>query len=130
LFLSPELDAKSFGFSPAASEALGYGRLPLMHTETCIIRNIKGDCTHSKGQCRANLVDRTGASFPVLRGNGHRNLIYNSIPTYRLDKRKEYKKSGVGLMTLLFTTETEAEMLAVVNAYRTSAPPKGQYTRR
>jgi hypothetical protein len=57
-------------------------------------------------------------------------LIYNSIPTYRLDKRKELKKSGVGLMTLLFTTETEAEMLAVVNAYRTSAPPKGQYTRR
>lgn len=130
LFLSPELDAKSFGFSPTASEALGYGRLPLMHTETCIIRNIKGDCTHSKGQCRANLVDRTGASFPVLRGKGHRNLIYNSIPTYRLDKRKEYKKSGVGLMTLLFTTETEAEMKSIVEAYRTSAPPKGQYTRR
>ncbi len=130
LFLSPELDAKTFGFSPMASEALGYGRLPLMHTETCIIRNIKGDCTHSKGQCKANLVDRTGASFPVLRGNGHRNLIYNSLPTYRLDKRKEYKKSGVGLLTLLFTTETEAEMRSIVEAYRTSAPPKGQYTRR
>jgi hypothetical protein len=57
-------------------------------------------------------------------------VLYNSLPTYRLDKRKELKKSGVGLLTLLFTVETEAEMRAVVEAYRTSAPPKGNYTRR
>lgn len=130
LFLSPESDPKEFGFSPLAYEALGYGRLPLMHTETCIIRNVKGDCTHSRGQCHASLVDRTGASFPILRGNGHRNLIYNSLPTYRLDKRKELKKSGVGLLTLLFTTETETEMGSIVEAYRNSALPKGNYTRR
>ncbi len=130
LFLSPESEPKDFGFAPMAYEWLGYGRLPLMHTETCIIRNVLGDCTRSNRQCRADLVDRTGATFPVLRGNGHRNLIYNSLPTYRLDKRKELKKSGVGLMTLLFTTETDSEMRSVLEAYRNSAPPKGNYTRR
>ena len=130
LFLSPESEPKEFGFSPMAWETLGYGRTPLMHTETCLIRNVNGSCPQSKGQCTALLTDRTGASFPLLRGNGHRNLLYNSLPTYRLDKRKELKKSGVGLLTLLFTVETDAEIRAVLEAYRTSAPPKGNYTRR
>lgn len=130
LFLSPEAEPKSFGFSPPALEVLGYGRLPLMHTETCLIRNIKGACPKNTAQCRADLVDRTGASFPVLRANGHRNLVYNSLPTYRLDKRKELKKCGVGLLTLLFTVENETEMNRVLEQYRTSAPPKGAFTRR
>lgn len=130
LFLSPETDGKSFGFASLAYEALGYGRLPLMQTETCIIRNIKGSCPNDHTRCHAELIDRTGASFPVLRADGHRNLIYNSLPTYRLDKRKELKKSGVGLLTLLFTTETEAEMQAVLQAYRKGAPPTGKFTRR
>ncbi|MBQ3153917.1 MAG: U32 family peptidase, partial [Clostridia bacterium] len=107
-----------------------YGRLPLMQTETCIIRNIKGSCPNDHTRCHAELIDRTGASFPVLRADGHRNLIYNSLPTYRLDKRKELKKSGVGLLTLLFTTETEAEMQAVLQAYRKGASPTGKFTRR
>lgn len=130
LFLSPETDGKSFGFASLAYEMLGYGRLPLMQTETCIIRNIKGNCPGDHTRCKAELVDRTGASFPVLRADGHRNLIYNSLPTYRLDRRKELKKSGVGLLTLLFTTETETEIQSVLQAYRNSAPPSGKFTRR
>lgn len=130
LFLSPEADPKTFGFSAMALETLGYGRLPLMHTETCLIRNIKGSCPGHAAQCRAELLDRTGASFPVLRANGHRNLLYNSLPTYRLDKRKELKKSGVGLLTLLFTVESESEMRLAVEQFISSAPPKGAFTRR
>lgn len=130
LFLSPETDGKSFGFANLAYEMLGYGRLPLMQTETCIIRNIKGNCPDGHTRCHADLTDRTGASFPVLRADSHRNLIYNSLPTYRLDKRKELKKSGVGLLTILFTTETESEMKSVLQAFRTNAPPAGKFTRR
>ena len=130
LFLSPESDGKSFGFAALAYEMLGYGRLPLMQTETCIIRNIKGNCMGEQTRCHAELIDRTGASFPVMRADGHRNLIYNSLPTYRLDKRKELKKSGVGLLTLLFTTETETEMKQIVQSFRDSAPPTGKFTRR
>ncbi len=130
LFVSPEADPKSFGFSKAALEALGYGRVPLMHTQTCIIRNVSGAC-QQKDLCRATLTDRTGASFPLLRGYKHRNLLYNSLPSYRLDKRKEWKKAGVGLMTLLFTTETERDMQNIRDRFLASAPPDGlTFTRR
>lgn len=130
LLVSLESDPKNFGFSQTALEALGYGRVPLMHTQTCIIRNVKETCM-KKGLCTATLTDRTGASFPLLRGYGHRNLLYNSLPSYRLDRRKEWKKAGVGLMTLLFTNETEREMQDIRERYLMSAPPEGlAFTRR
>lgn len=143
LFLSPESDLLSFGMSSSAMEALGYGRIPLMQTENCIIRNIAGKCLHPEerngkdanapgmSRCASELIDRTGASFPVLRADGHRNLIYNSLPTYRLDRRKELKKAGIGLCTLLFTTETEREIRTVLDCFRTSeAHPPFPITRR
>lgn len=138
LFISPEIDPKQFGFTAVALEALGYGRIPLMHTENCIIRNILGscpsggnrDCRQSE-RCHAELVDRTGADFPVLRSWGHRNMIYNSVVSYHLDERKERKRSGVGLTTLLFTTESEEEMQTIVTWFRTEKKPFGfPYTRR
>ena len=138
LFLSPEASPLGFGPSAAAMEALGYGRIPLMHTETCIIRNIRGDCPEKTGKknggdrrCFASLVDRSGAVFPVLRAEGHRNTVYNAVPTYRLDRRKELRKAGVGLLTLLFTTETEKEMESVLRCFRESDPhPPFAFTRR
>lgn len=60
-----------------------FGRQVLMHTENCIIKNICGGCAKN---CRATLTDRTGASFPVYGEFGHRNLIFNSVPTYLTDK--------------------------------------------
>ena len=137
LFLSPESDLFSFGMSTAAMEALGYGRIPLMQTETCLIRNILGTCagrggpSSSADPCRADLIDRTGASFPILRADGHRNLVYNSVPTYRLDRRKDLKKAGIGLCTLLFTTETDGEIETVLQCYRSSEKnPPFPHTRR
>ncbi len=133
LFLSPEADETAFGFTPVALETLGYGRVPLMHTENCIVRRVNGKCPPRKDGtlCEATLTDRVGASFPVLRAYGHRSQLYNSLPTYRLDRRKALKKSGVGLLTLLFTTETPDEMFAVRERFMTSAPPDGiPFTRR
>lgn len=133
LFLSPEAEQESFGFTPMALETLGYGRLPLMHTETCLVCRVRGSCAGEQAEqpCSALLTDRVGASFPVFRTYGHRTLLYNSLPTYRLDKRKALKKGGVGLLTLLFTVEPEAEMLRIRERFLTSAPPDGlTFTRR
>ncbi|MBP5231150.1 MAG: U32 family peptidase [Clostridia bacterium] len=139
LFLSPEADPFSFGPSSAAMEALGYGRIPLMQTQTCLIRNILGKCPaperNGSGRethpCRADLVDRANASFPVLRADGHRNILYNSVPTYRLDRRRDLRKAGVGLCTLLFTTETDEEIRTVLQCFRSGETrPPFPYTRR
>lgn len=133
LFLSPESEQDGFGFTPMALETLGYGRLPLMHTEVCLIKRVRGACAEETADqpCSAMLTDRVGASFPILRTYGHRNLLYNSLPTYRLDKRKALKKSGVGLLTLLFTVEDEQEMLHIRDRFLASALPEGiPFTRR
>lgn len=106
--------------TPAAARALGaatvsYGRLPLMLTERCFVKELYG-CD----KCgRATLSDRKGISFPVLRAYPHRCLIFNSLPTYLADTRA----LDVPLSThMIFSTETPKEALAVLRAYRKRAP--------
>ncbi len=128
VMLSPETDGKFARGSKCALEYIGYGRTPLMYTRTCIIANIDG--CKKREFCTSRLVDRTGASFPVISGHSHTNIIYNSLPAYRLDKKSELKKSGVGLITLFFTDEPEIRMEEVINLALTGEKPQFQYTRR
>ncbi len=65
-----------------------YGRQVLMHTENCIIKNICG-CVKD---CKAVLTDRMGARFPVWGEYNHRNLIFNSVSTYLLDKNVPHNR--------------------------------------
>lgn len=128
IMLSPETDGRFPKGSKSALEYIGYGRTPLMYTRTCIICNIEG--CQKKKKCYSKLIDRTNAVFPVISAHSHTNIIYNSLPAYRLDRKAELKKCGVGLLTLLFTTETEAEMDEVIRLAGTKEKPKFQYTRR
>ena len=128
VMLSPETDGKFVRFSRCALEYIGYGRTPLMYTRTCIIQNIEG--CKNKSECFSFLTDRTGAKFPILSGPSHTNVIYNSLPGYKLDRRSELKKSGVGLITLLFTTENEKQMEEVVSLFSSGEKPSFPYTRK
>ena len=128
VMLSPETDGKFARFSRCALEYIGYGRTPLMYTRTCIIQNIEG--CKNKSECFSHLTDRTGAKFPILSGHSHTNIIYNSLPGYRLDRKSELKKAGVGLITLLFTTETEKQMEEIILLYSSGEKPCFNYTRK
>jgi len=128
VMLSPETDGKFVRFSKCALEYIGYGRTPLMYTRTCIIQNI-GSCKNYD-KCYSTLIDRTGAKFPVISEHNHTNVIYNSLPAYRLDRKSELKKCGVGLITLLFTDESEKQMEEVINFALSGEKPKFEYTRR
>ena len=139
LMLSPETEGAFVRQSRCALEYIGYGRTPLMYTRTCIIGNIKG-CPYAennickapdnKKNCFAELTDRTGARFPIIGGVNHTNTIYNSQIGYRLDRRSKLKKSGVGLMTLMFTIETEGEMEYVLSIAQSGEKPNFDFTRR
>lgn len=96
-------------------EIMAYGRLPLMITENCIIRNRYGQCG-----CQSvnQLIDRTGAHFPVLRTFGCRNELYNSKKLFLADKPNSYLKSGLWGVRLFFTTENARECLQVLKRYR------------
>ena len=95
-------------------EMIVYGRLPLMITENCIIRNRAGQC----GCDNVNqLTDRTGARFPVLQAPGCRNEIFNAKKLFLADKQKEYQRVGAWGARLMFTTENPRECVQVTERY-------------
>lgn len=102
-----------------------YGRIPLMLTERCFVRE-NGGCSRCG---HFAFTDRRGTRFPVLREYPHRNLILNSLPTYMGDRRAELSAAGVGQEHFLFTVETPEEVAAVVRAYRAGKPLSGQVRR-
>ena len=102
--------------TPATSRSLGgsvisYGRIPLMITERCFMRDSFG-CS-SCSACA--LTDRRGARFPMMREYRHRTLILNSAITYMADKRGELR-GGLG-EHLIFSTESVREVREVLSAF-------------
>ena len=118
------------------AEAIVYGRLPLMITEHCFVRNAglcKADRSRAipdRAPCRAPhaLHDRTGAAFPLLPAYGHRTEIQNSRPLWLAD-RNDWKRLGLTYARLRFTTETAEECAAILRAYRDGAAAPGEFTR-
>jgi len=102
-------------------EMMVYGRLPLMLTENCIIRNRTGGCSCSGSP--AKLVDRRGEEFPIVKDPGScRSVLLNGKKLYLLDKRKSLQTLGLWALRLQFTTENPAEVNRVLSDYRTGAP--------
>ena len=90
-----------------------YGKIPLMITERCFIKENFG-CERCG---KAHLEDRTGAKFPLLREFGHRNLLINSRPTYMGDRRAELRANNLLHEHFIFTNESCEEIAATVDAY-------------
>lgn len=123
--VSPEVVPDAIVKSVGTAEYTVYGKAPLMHTETCIISNIT--TCKKDGVCTAALKDKTGAVFPIMREYKHRNIIYNSVPTYLLDKTE--KLNGVSAFVLYFTNESDNEVLSVLEARNNGAAYNAPFTR-
>jgi len=94
-------------------EMLVYGRLPLMLTENCIIRNRTGTCSCENAGTK--LVDRVGEEFPIVRDPGTcRSMLLNGKKLYMLDKLEELRRKGVSAFRLSFTTENPTEISKVL----------------
>ena len=98
--------------------AVVYGRIPLMLTERCFIKESFG-CERCES---ASLTDRRGVSFPLMREHSHRNLILNSAITYMADKQDELLRAGVRVNHFLFTTESAEDIKRVIKSYRNRLP--------
>lgn len=128
LMLSPETEGTFARSSRCALEYIVYGRTPLMYTRVCILRS-QGRCG-GEPPCRGALSDRSGARFPFIGAPNHTNTIYNSLPGYRADRASELKKHGVGLLTLLFTNETERDIKHILSLASAGKKADFEYTRR
>ena len=105
---------------PLPAELLAYGRLPLMLTENCVIKNRSGRCACHSGPTK--LVDRRGEEFRALPDQDTcRSVIYNGKKLYLLDKLPELRSLGLWALRLQFTTENPLEVDSVVSALRTGA---------
>ena len=125
--LSPELTLPQVRDFAGPRSLIVYGRVPLMTLEKCAIREVADCAACARGE--AVLVDRRGVRFPMLRAWQHRTLIVNSRPTYMLDKQAQLRAAGVTSEHFLFTTESPAEVDALIAAARAGAAPTGEVRR-
>ena len=124
VILSPELTSQ--GHRRVGGGAVVYGRIPLMLTERCFIKENFGCDRCSK----TAFVDRLGAKFPIIREWEHRNLVLNSVLTYMGDKRGGLYASGVTSEHFLFTIESDGEILSAIRAYSEGIAIPGLKARR
>ena len=97
-------------------ELIAYGRLPLMITEHCLIRNRSGECTCQVGSSK--LVDKTGAEFPIIKaGDNCRSVLLNGKKLNWLDRQDDLARLGLWAIRLYFTTENTREVDRVLGEY-------------
>lgn len=102
------------------TEAIVYGRLPLMITENCLIFNRSGQCACNAGLTK--LVDRKGEEFPVIKdGATCRSVVLNGKKLYWLDRQSDWQNLGLWALRLMFTTENSREVDQVLRAWESKA---------
>ena len=99
---------------PLDTEAIIYGRLPLMVSDQCVIRHSAGHCNC---QMPAQMADRMGSVFPVVKEYGCRNVIYNAHKLYLADKKDDLYSAGLWAVRLMFTTESPRECVEVARGH-------------
>jgi len=102
-----------------------YGRLPLMQTKNCMLKNFTTCKEHRGGQ----IQDRTGRQFPILCDYDCQNILLNSTPLYLADRNREWQETGITFGRLLFTHESAQEIASLLDAYTKGAPHPEEYTR-
>ena len=103
------------------AEIIVYGRLPLMVTEHCLIKNKSGECKCHIGTHK--LTDKTGAEFPIIKdGNNCRSVLLNGKKLSWLDRQDDLAKLGLWAVRLYFTTENSREVNKVLSDYLNMEP--------
>ena len=103
------------------TELLVYGRMPLMVTENCIMKNSTGQCICRQGPQK--LVDRTGAEFPIIHdGRSCRSVLLNGKKLSLLDRQDDLHRLGLWGLRLYFTTENHREVDRVLRDFVNGAP--------
>jgi putative protease len=102
--------------------AVIYGRLPLMLTRNCPIRNEVG-CQ----RCTGHLIDRTGRTLPVACSKEYVEVL-NSDVLYMGDRLGELPRADFGLV-LLYDEDAEAAKAAISGKKPSGSITRGLYYR-
>jgi putative protease len=99
----------------ADTEMIVYGRMPVMVTDQCIIRNSSGRCSCGTP---TDMGDESGNIYPVEKEFGCRNVIYDAKKIFLADRQSIYTNAGLWAVRLLFSTESARECADVAKRYR------------
>lgn len=122
IILSPELTLPQIRSIKGNVAVTVYGRIPLMLLEKCVASEMNTCAECQKGQAR--ITDRKGVSFPVLREMEHRNVIYNSNPTYMADRESDLLRAGVQNRHFIFSTESADDVDYIISCHKNYTPAK------
>ena len=100
-----------------------YGRIPLMLTRNCPIKNGKS-CRECNRE--SYITDRMGINFPVKCNMGYSEIL-NSRPIYMADRMGEIPDCDI--MFFNFTTESNDDVERVISAYENEEKSTGEFTR-
>ncbi|NLM12958.1 MAG: U32 family peptidase [Epulopiscium sp.] len=135
IILSPELNYEELKqFRGTGMEIIGYGYLPLMTTQQCIIGNTVGDKLH-QGYCKNRndqksykLIDRKGEVFPIMQDcSSCIAVIYNGKPILLLNELDKLASLDIDFIRLDFVFESTEEIKKIIESYgecKKSAFPK------
>ena len=128
---SAELSLPQLRDLGGAKAAIVYGRVPLMTLEKCVIKELYGNkrACEMCGEGIAEMKDRRGFVFPIIRESDHRNIILNSLPTSMSDRQEELSRNGITDMHFLFYTETSSQVDRVIAAFEEKLSPDGKVRR-
>lgn len=124
IILSPEItlpQARDIG-----GGVIVYGRIPLMITERCFMKD-NGGCSRCSN---VSLEDRMGERFPMMREFDHRSIILNSKITYMGDKRQLLDKNRIGSYHFIFSTEREEKIKTALTSFKSGKPLSDKDVRR
>ena len=96
-------------------EILVYGRMPVMTTESCLVKNRMGICGC---ESFSGIHDKNGLAYPVAREPDCGNTVYTPKKLFLADRARDYSSIGVWGVRLSFTTENPLECAAIVRRYR------------
>jgi len=122
--LSPELTVQQINaVSAPVKGAVVYGRIPLMLSRNCPVKNHIG-CE----ACRKNgsLTDRKGISFPVVCSPYPCVEVLNSVPIYMAERMQELK---IDFAHFYFSTESRQQAEQIIALYEQGAAAPFDYTR-
>ena len=100
-----------------------YGRIPLMLTRNCPVKNGK-KCAECNRE--SYITDRMGIRFPVKCNMGYSEIL-NSRPIYMADRMGEIPDCDI--MFFNFTTESKYEVESVISAYENEEKSTSEFTR-
>lgn len=100
---------------------IAYGKLPLMLTRNCPIKNHIG-CQ----SCTGKITDRKGIEFSVKCSPYPCVEIFNPIPIYMADRQDEIKTD---FLHFYFTDESKEEVEKIIHDYQICVPNEKKYTR-